>query len=110
MHSKSVDLILVCGVIVSLVYTQCWGLNLVNQKSRKLGVFGRKLGAFDRKLEGNHSPFYCNFDKKKIQIIVQFANNTCLICIKYCMFNKSLHVRDLESNSSSHPNISFQVD
>ena len=32
------------------------GLNPTNQNSRKLGVY-------DRKLEGNHSLFYCYFDK-----------------------------------------------
>ena len=46
-------------VIFAHVYTlyDYEGLNLANQKRRKLGVFGRKL-------EGNHFPFYCYFDKQ----------------------------------------------
>ena len=37
-------------------YTPYEGLNLANEKSRKLGVFGRKL-------EGSHSRCYHYFDK-----------------------------------------------
>ena len=37
---------------MSAVYTRYEGLNLTNQESRKLGVFGRKL-------EGSNSRFYC---------------------------------------------------
>ena len=37
-------------------YTPYEGLNLANQKGRKLGVFGRKL-------EGSHSPVYWYFNK-----------------------------------------------
>ena len=43
--------------VLAHVYTLYEGLNLANQKRRKLGVF-------DRKLEGNHFPFYCYFDKQ----------------------------------------------
>ena len=37
-------------------YTPYEGLDFANQRTRKLGVFGRKL-------KGSNSPFYCYFDK-----------------------------------------------
>ena len=51
----SVDMILQDGISH---YTQHNGLNLANQK-------GRKLRVFDRKLEGSHSLFRCYFDKNE---------------------------------------------
>ena len=48
-------LLLLSGIRVVL-YTQCEGHNLANQKSRKLGVFGRKW-------EGRHSQLYHYLDK-----------------------------------------------
>ena len=40
---------------VPILYTPYEGLNLANEKSRKLEIF-------DRKLEGNHYLFYSYFD------------------------------------------------
>ena len=39
-------------------YTPYEGPSLANQKSRKLGVFGRKF-------EGSHTPFECYFNEYK---------------------------------------------
>ena len=47
---------LIMVVIVFYVYMPYEGRNLSNQKSRKLGVYGRKLVR-------NHTLFYFYFDK-----------------------------------------------
>ena len=49
------------ALLVSWENTPYEGLNLTNQKNRKLGVFSRKL-------DGRHYPFQCYFDKYKRKV------------------------------------------
>ena len=46
------------GVDTFIDYTPYEGLNLANQKNRKLEVFGQML-------EGNHTKFDCHFHKSQ---------------------------------------------
>ena len=52
-------------------YTPYEGLDLANQRTRKLGVFGRKL-------KGSNSPFYCYFDQNVRTL------NINLLMFKWC--------------------------
>ena len=62
-------------------YTPYEGLNLANQRSRKLGVFGRKL-------KGSHFLFYCYFDKciLSFSLIFNIRENK-RIMFKLCLFD-----------------------
>ena len=56
-------------------YAPYEGVDLTDQGSRKLGVFGRKLGVFGRKLGGSNSLFYCYFDQYlKITIMFKWCS------------------------------------